>query len=901
VPGSVDEFVWKAKHILRDRKSLPLEDEAALADSKVHRVKRRSLAADGKTGSSARPALRSFNMAQLSAQANGAFGGALRRYRMAARLSQRALADRADLSLQAVSALESGRRRAPFPNTLERLVLALALTPEERAELDSYAERARRSTRSKKSVTAAKSSNLPRSLASFVGREAVIAEIGALLHDWPLVTVVGTGGVGKTSVAVHTSARVLERWPDGVWFVELAAVREPSLVPSAIAGALHVCESPTRPALASIVAHLQDKQTLLVLDNCEHVIDEVSRAVSAILQRCPLVAVLTTSREALRLRGERVYRVPSLSVPVSLNPSAKEARTHAAVALFTDRARAVDGDFALTDDNAAAVADICRRLDGIPLAIELAAARIRVLSPSQLVSRLDERLSLLTTGDRTALPRQRTMRALIDWSYELLSPCERILFAHLAIFVGGFTLEAASAVCSDQGTRQAQILEPLSSLVDKSLLVAKTVGNDVRYRLLESTREYALEKLRERGEVESLSYRHATTYLQAAEEFERHWYVTPEREWLAQAELELGNWRAALEWSLAPQGDVGIAQRLVGALCPVWSALAVGEGHRWMQAALGTVCSDTPAQVVAQLSLCEAELHRVLGQHKASLGAAERALALASELGDPLTVVRAQQKAGSALAGLGRGSEAEVLLRKALSTARRLENQRLVAALLGELGTERSRTGDLPGARAFYGQALVNLRAIGGERQAAYITSNLAELEFVAGDPEAALRCAEHALASHRALGNDRSVAHCLCNIAAYLVALGRYDEGGARGVEALADARYVQAEPLTVWALQHLAAVLALRPKNGHESASRDSSQAARLLGFVDARAALLGLVRDRTEEHEYERLLAALRGASAATSLESYEADGAAWGEDEAVAQATATFTDSAMCLPI
>jgi non-specific serine/threonine protein kinase len=824
-------------------------------------------------------------MLVIGTQASDAFGDVLRRYRAAAGLSQRGLANRANLSLQAVSALENGRRRAPYRHTFERLADALELTPAERVELGNAAQREREREHPPGFAAATKRNNLPRQLTSFVGREELVADIASLVLHFPLVTVVGTGGIGKTCVAVHAGGRVLEQWRDGVWFVDLAAIGEPLLVPRAIAGVLRLRESPRRPLLTTIVSHLANKHTLLVLDNCEHLIEEASRTAAAILRSCPYVAILATSREALRVCGERVYRVPPLPAPPSRKPSANEALTYAAVILFVHRACASDASFRLTGDNAGAVADICRRLDGIPLAIELAAARIRVLTPRQIADQLDERFSLLTNGDRNALPRQRTMRALFDWSYDLLSPDERLLFARLAIFPGGFSHEAAATVCSRHGEQDAHILEPLSTLVDKSLVVADVVGDEVRYRLLESTREYALEKLGARDESDSLSRHHAIAYLALAEQFERRWYFTPDRAWIAQAELELDNWRAALKWCLGPHGDRAMAQRLAGALSPVWSALAGLEGQRWVKAAVATLGADAPAQIAAQLAICEAELYRVFGQHKESLGAAARALVLARSLSDPLAIVRAQLRAGGALAALGRASEGEPLLREALETATRLQNRRLTGVLLSELGTLRSRCDDLAGARTFYAQALTSLRSIGIERQTASVASNLAEVEFGAGNPARALKYGNDALAGHQALGNDRSAAHCLCNMTAYLIALRRYDEAVVRGMEALLIARSVQAETLTLWALQHLAAALALRPKGDPENATRDSRWAAELLGFVDSRVAELDLLRDYTEEDEYKRMIAALSASSAASALESCKATGAAWTEEQAV----------------
>jgi predicted ATPase/transcriptional regulator with XRE-family HTH domain len=830
----------------------------------------------------------------LNAAHGSDFGSVLRRYRTAAGLSQGTLAARALISLQAVSSLERGLRRAPYRDTVERLAAALELSPDERADLEAAAERARSSSGEagdQLSLEDLPPNNLPRRLTSFVGRDEVVAEIASLVSASPLVTVVGTGGVGKTRAAMQVGEHELGRWRDGVWFVEFAPVGDPMLVPSAVAAALGVQESPSRPLLASILQYLEKKRLLLLLDNCEHVIDEARAVVAAILGACPGVRVLCTSREPLRTAGERFYRLPTLAVPPSSVTSAEQAGTYGSVALFADRALAVDGSFALTDENAQAVGEVCRRLDGIPLAIELAAARIRVLSPHQLAEKLDERFSLLTTGDRTALPRQQTMRALIDWSYDLLSERERLLFDRLAIFVGGFGLEALSMVCTGDGIGAGDVLDLIASLVDKSLVVSEVVGDDARYRLLEATRQYAGERLDIVGERAALARRHASAYTDLAEDLERGWYTASERVWFAQAEAELDNWRAALEWSLGPRGDAAVGRRLAGALSRVWYSLAAAEGLRWVHVALEAPLDGTPASVLAQLDVTEAELYAAFGQYKASLPAAERALARLREIDDPILAIRARQSAGNALTVLGgdADTEGEPLLQHALAAARTTGNRRLVAMLLRDLGTARSRRRDVSGARAYYAEALAGFRAIGIVRQAASLAGHMAEVQFAEGDAEAALELAEEALAGHRALRNRRGEANDLCNMAAYYVALERFDDARRFAAESLALARDLQARVFVVWTLQHVVAIAALRQRESVVRESRDRERAARLLGFVDAGVVALDAVREYTEQQEYERVLDALRAALPAAELERLMDYGRGWTEDDAVIEAS------------
>ncbi len=384
--------------------------------------------------------------------------------------------------------------------------------------------------------------NLPLQLTSFVGRDDDVREIKTLLHETRLVTLVGSGGAGKTRCAIQSGAEMLDTFADGVWLIELAAISDPSLVALTIADALSVRESHGQSMLNTLLAHLKERSMLLILDNCEHLIDEVRNIAGAILRACPEVRILATSRESLNTAGERVFRLPSLAVPPANEElTAEAARPYGAVALFADRAAASDARFELTDANAALVTEISRRLDGIPLAIELAAARVKVLSPQQLLEKLDERFRVLTGGDRSGLPRHQTMRALIDWSYDLLSEQERVLFRKLAIFAGGFTLETASVVCGGGTLDELAVLELITSLVDKSLVQTEPSGSVTRNRLLESTRQYAREKLAEHGEDAEVARAHAAAFLALAERLESSYDTTQDNEWFAQVEPEIEN------------------------------------------------------------------------------------------------------------------------------------------------------------------------------------------------------------------------------------------------------------------------------------------------------------------------------------------------------------------------
>lgn len=732
------------------------------------------------------------------------------------------------------------------------------------------------------------SNNLAAQLTSFVGREEVMSEIKGLLAQHRLVTLVGTGGAGKTRCAIQVGAELLDGFGDGVWLTELAPISEASLVTSAIARALNVHASPNHPMLDTLIGYLKRKRLLLILDNCEHVIEEARSVAASILHACPDVRLLVTSREALNIAGEQIYHMPSLAVPPkALEFSPQDVLGFGASLLFSDRASSVNDHFALTDENVPHVGEICRRLDGIPLAIELAAARVKVLSPKQIAQMLDERFRLLTGGDRTAVPRQQTMRALIDWSYDLLSADERALFRKLSIFAGGFTLEAVATVCGTSDMDAIAVLDLLSSLVDKSLLQAEQVQSGTRYRFLESTRQYARERLAEHGEYAAVAQAHANAFLALAEKLSGSWETTSDREWFAVLEPELENFRAALSWSLGARGNILLGQRLAGALHHAWWSLATAEGRNWVQIARDFIDDQTPAPVIATLDLTEAELAASLVQYAASHAAGERALARYSEIADQMGIAYAQRCLALAMIFLGKVDEGEALLVPALSQARALGARRHTGLVLQTLAEARHSVGDVAKARRLHAEALASLRAVGAERTAANVCVNLAEAEFHGGNAYEALRWANEALATHRSFNATRGVAFAQINMTAYLTALERYDEARQSARAAISAARDAQLHVGTAWALQHLAATAVLRPANpacAHEELRR----CARLLGYADARLAELESSREFTEQQEYEKMLAALRDALEADELASLMREGSLWSEDEAVAEA-------------
>ena len=413
--------------------------------------------------------------------------------------------------------------------------------------------------------------NLPPQMTSFVGREREVAEVRRLLDESRLVTLTGAGGCGKSRLALQAVADSLDAYPDGVWWVELAPVTDPALVAHSVMEAINLQDDPTRDVLDRLTGYLGDQQVLVTLDNCEHVIEAATRVGDALVSRCANLTVLATSREALNIPGEVAWRVPPLSLPDSeaATPPLASLRQYDAVRLFIDRAKNARPNFSVTDQTAPAVAQICHRLDGIPLAIELAAARVRVLSPDRIAAELDDRFRLLTGGARTVVPRHQTLEASVQWSHDLLSDDERMLFRRLSVFSGGFTLDACEAVCSGDGMDALAVLDVLTHLVDKSLVVVDDDDHEVRYRLLETIRQYGRQRLLEAGEGKVVQARHVAFFTAIVEHMEREVERRPQAGALDVLETEHSNVRAALEWATTTE-DADAALRMTGALALFW-------------------------------------------------------------------------------------------------------------------------------------------------------------------------------------------------------------------------------------------------------------------------------------------------------------------------------------------
>jgi len=838
----------------------------------------------------------------------GGFGLVLRRLRLEAGMSQEELAERAHLSAESISALERGRRRAPYRETIRLIGDALLLSEVARRELEAAARRPRPATAGVLGFDSADSAagkhsrgdeprqNLVRPLSTFHNRVRELADLAQVLEKHRLVSIVGAGGIGKTRVAVELAWQILERYRDGVWFIDLAPLDDGGVVARSVISTLAIPLADGQTELDTLTHHLERRQALLIIDNCEHVVRQVAALAGALLPACPNLRVLATSREPLGVDGERVYRIPPLESPsAGTDLSAEKSLAFAAVSLFVDRSTAANATFEYTDSLAGTVAQTCRRLDGIALAIELAASRSAALTPQQILGQLEDHFHILAGGSRTALPRQRTMRETIRWSYDRLAQPEQALFACVAVFAGGFTLASASALeeCAARipplGASPLRddfsTLDAVTSLVDKSLVVADISGNVTRYRLLEPMRAFGLEMLEAAGELAATRRRMAAWCLSFARSTHEAWATASSTAWSARVAPEMDNLRACLWWTLEERNDVELGARIVADGRRIWARLFPYEGKRWIGAARDLVNDESPPDVLLGLRLAEANVAIVLREFGAALLAANACEAGYAQAGDELALAEARSFAGFALSQLGRHSEGEQLMAASIDVFRRHGAKQLVAYASTVLGIAHSTRGDLLAARQLFREALAILRATHNHRAAASIAVNLAEIECSVGDCEGAVRLCREALAQ---FSNDRETRLCLANMAAYLVRLERYDEARERARESILCGGIAQSDLDVAFALQHLAAVAALRERADSRTAIAGLTSAARLLGFVDARYAAFESAREQTEQHEYDAVIERLTRELGSSKLTELLGSGRLLSEDEAIGEA-------------
>jgi predicted ATPase/DNA-binding CsgD family transcriptional regulator len=684
--------------------------------------------------------------------------------------------------------------------------------------------------------------SLPLELSSFVGREREMKKVEELLANQRLLTLTGPGGSGKTRLALAVASQVARGFEDGAWLVELAPLSDPDLVPQAVASVLGVRESPGTMLADALVEHLRTRSSLLLLDNCEHLLEASASLADNLLRRCPKLRIVATSRAALGVAGETLFDVPPLSLPdPRRGPTVGSLPGYEAVRLFVERAGAVRAGFSLTEENAPAVARVCYRLDGIPLALELAAARTKVLSVDQISERLDDSFSLLTGGGRTAMSRHRTLRAAMDWSYDLLAEEEQTLLGRLSVFAGGFTLEAAEAVGAGGSIDEEEVIDLLSSLVDKSLVLVSEQNGEARYRLLETVRQYGREKLGESGEEAVVEEYRAGYYLTLAEEAEAGLQGPDQVSWLRRLEKENDNFRAVLAWSLDPEGErdrerAEMSLRIAVALSLFWNISGSSEGYRWTRAALEA--SGERSLLRAKALNAAAWMALWSGDYERAIASLEEGRGLFREMGD-------NDNAAMSVAYLG------------MTVLRQADEER-IAAMQAEAESLRREP--------------LESRA-------------LAELLFFLGavsvhkmDVERGVELFEGSLVLFRELEDPRGISRCIVSLGVVFVMGRDYRRAAEVLIEGLESVREVGDKPGTNFALLTAAALAA------HQG---DAERAARLWGAAEALREEIGLSmghQDRVS-YNYEERVAAARARLDEATWEKAWAEGRAMSAEQAI----------------
>lgn len=646
--------------------------------------------------------------------------------------------------------------------------------------------------------------NLPIQLTSFVGREREMVEVNRLLSITHLLTLTGAGGCGKTRLALRVGAGLLDQFRDGVWLVDLASLSDAELVPRTVASAFHLREQPDRGILATLIDYLQPKELLMILDNCEHLLSACAHLSDSLLRASPGLRILATSREDLGVAGELVYRVPSLSVPdPNRIPDLGTLVQQDAVRLFLERARFALPTFEITQRNARPVVELCRRLDGIPLAIELAAMRVRAISPRAILARLDDRFRLLTGGSQAALPRHQTLLAAMDWSYDLLSEKERVLLQRLSVFAGGFTPEAVEAICAEDGLDHHEVLDLLSHLVDVSLVLAEEQDGGMRYRLLETVRQYAQDRLLESEEPEALRGRHLSWYLAMAENAARQSRGPNEKIYLDLLEGELDNLRSALDWALR-NDDVESGLLMAGTLRPLWYDRGyLIEGRRWLEAFLSR-SNHSPMPARAKALLASGTLARRQGDTAAARPLLEQALEISRRLGDKQGIARSLNWLASLAASRGDLIVARSFFDESLVTWREIGDKAAIGYVLSDLG-EMLLGKDPTEARTVFEESLELLRESEWKEGIAVPLVHLAGLAATHGNLTRARMLAEESLALSREMGHRELVSTALSYLGRIAAAEGDYDRAQSLLEERLAIERELGSKSGTGFALTEL------------------------------------------------------------------------------------------------
>ena len=723
--------------------------------------------------------------------ASTSFGTWLRQKRRSLDLTQKAFADWVGCAPITLRRMEADEYK-PSSELASVLFEKLGIPEPERLQWVRFARGLAEcpTDQASPSSSRAQKTNLPIPLTSCVGREKEQQEIKQLILKQRLVNVVGVGGIGKTRLSIQTGFALLGDFPNGIWLIELAPLSDPALVPQAIVTTIGLIEQANRSPQTILTNFLQEKKSLLILDNCEHLIQACAELGETLLRACPALYILATSREALGIAGETVYHVPSLTTPDVSHSTLDTLSQYEAVQLFLERAQSAMNDFSLTQDNAPAIVQVCHRLDGIPLAIELAAARVRVLKVEEIAARLDDRFHLLTGGSRTALPRHQTLQAMIDWSYALLSEPERVLLWRLSIFAGSWTLEAAESVCASDGIDSHEILDVLTQLVNKSLIVVKREpGQETRYQMLETIGQYAREKLWQADEGEVLRQRHLTYFVELAERAEPNLRAFNMVLWLDKLETELDNIRVALEYAL--ESNIEAQLRIASALLWFWwIRYHRNEGINWLEQGLSVEVTQrsghplTPSGAMLRGKALNARGFLIMWDLEAGKVAPlfEESLALFQGLGSA-----GKQGMAYALLRIGQlrlnGPRRENLVEQSLTLFREIGDKFGVTECLMYLAGNAQTNVN---SQLFVEEQLALSREIGDQDGIAGAFESLANLVLMQDDYQRAIVLYEESLAGYRSVGNKGMVGFILSNLGKTAQALGEYELAAQRLEEAL-------------------------------------------------------------------------------------------------------------------
>jgi len=724
--------------------------------------------------------------------------------------------------------------------------------------------------------------NLPRQLSSFVGRVQEIADVEGRLDGTSILTLTGPGGVGKTRLALEVGAHLVDSYRDGVWLIELGALNDGSLIGDTIASALRLKQS-SAGSIQALIEALAGRRMLLILDNCEHLLDPLVDIVDTLLHHCGDLKVLATSREALGMAGESLMPVPSMTLPAPIEPGdvhALERLTECdAARLFLERGRAVQPSFSLTDENAEAVAQICRRLDGIPLAVELAAARVRSLPPQQIAARLDDRFRLLTGGSRTALPRHRTLRAAFDWSFDLLSEAERVLLRRLSVFGGSFSLEAAEAVCGGGAVSTDEMLDLLSRLVDKSLLAPEEGSTEARYRLLETIHDYAQERLSESDEASDMYARHRDWFVALVDLARSGFFAGPEQAtWLKRLSDDHDNLRAALQWTHEDPDGADAELTLASGLWRFWEIRGhLAEGSAWLERALARTGGEVSARRANALTGAGV-LAALRGDQAAALAAHEASLLLLRELGNSAAIAAACSNVANAAMEQGNVQRARELYSEGIALSRSAGDMQGAAFGLLNLADLAARQGEAAEADALYAETIQTFETFGDVWGMAQATSRLALVSRRRGDLASARARYEEALILYRRIGDRRAEARMLAGLGDVNAQEGDHAEAAKVYRQSLSLRSQLGDRAGIASMFERLAGVAEAEPE-----------RAAQLIGMAAGLRESIGAPLSAAATAELDQFLAGLGGTLGEEALQSAMAEGRRASLEAAIAYAT------------